>query len=175
MCLLTLPPAFRIPQTPSADNVLQGSKQEQMEAVRGHIRAFKEQHGLDKVIVLWTANTERFAAIEEGAYRHPSLPAACYLPSTHVCTPTRPPTQPNVSPRPGNNDTAENLLAAIARGEEEISPSTLFAVASVLEGCSYINGSPQNTFVPGVVELAERHKVRRCVCLWMCMRVVVRV
>lgn len=51
----------------SADNVLQGSKQEQMEAVRGHIRAFKAQHGLDKVIVLWTANTERFAAIEEGA------------------------------------------------------------------------------------------------------------
>jgi len=38
-----------------------------MEAVRGHIRAFKAQHGLDKVIVLWTANTERFAAIEEGA------------------------------------------------------------------------------------------------------------
>lgn len=46
--------------------MLQGSKQEQMEAVRGHIRAFKEKHGLDKVIVLWTANTERFAAIEEG-------------------------------------------------------------------------------------------------------------
>lgn len=45
-------------------------------------------------------------------------------------------------------------------GEEEISPSTLFAVASILEGSSYINGSPQNTFVPGVIELAERHKVR---------------
>lgn len=29
----------------------------------------------------------------------------------------------------------------------------------MLEGCSYINGSPQNTFVPGVVELAERHQV----------------
>jgi len=27
-------------------------------------------------------------------------------------------------------------------------------VASLLEGCAYINGSPQNTFVPGVVELA---------------------
>jgi myo-inositol-1-phosphate synthase len=32
-------------------------------------------------------------------------------------------------------------------------------VASVLEGCSYINGSPQNTFVPGAIELAERHRV----------------
>ena len=111
-------------QAERADNVLQGSKQEQLEAVRGHIREFKAANGLDKVIVLWTANTERFAAIEEG-----------------------------------NNDTADNLLQAIARGEEELSPSTLFAVASVLEGCSYINGSPQNTFVPGVVELAERHKV----------------
>jgi Myo-inositol-1-phosphate synthase len=39
-----------------------------------------------------------------------------------------------------------------------VSPSTLFAVAAALEGCSYINGSPQNTFVPGAIELAERHK-----------------
>lgn len=45
------------------------------------------------------------------------------------------------------------------RNEAEISPSTLFAVASILEGCTYINGSPQNTFVPGCVELAERHNV----------------
>jgi myo-inositol-1-phosphate synthase len=41
-----------------------------------------------------------------------------------------------------------------------VSPSTMFAVASILEGCSYINGSPQNTFLPGVVELAHRHNVR---------------
>jgi myo-inositol-1-phosphate synthase len=40
-----------------------------------------------------------------------------------------------------------------------VSPSTIFAVASILEGCSYINGSPQNTFVPGVIDLAERHNV----------------
>ena len=26
----------------------------------------------------------------------------------------------------------------------------------VLEGSMYINGSPQNTFVPGVIELAEK-------------------
>ena len=45
------------------------------------------------------------------------------------------------------------------RDEKEISPSTIFATASVLEGCSYINGSPQNTFVPGVMELAERNNV----------------
>lgn len=41
----------------------------------------------------------------------------------------------------------------------EVSPSTMFAVASILEGCAYINGSPQNTFVPGAIELAKRHSV----------------
>lgn len=44
----------------------------------------------------------------------------------------------------------------------EVSPSTLFAVASILEGCAYINGSPQNTFVPGALELAARHRVFVC-------------
>jgi len=59
----------------------------------------------------------------------------------------------------GLNDNKDALMAAIARDEEEISPSTLFAVASILEGCPYINGSPQNTFVPGVVELALERNV----------------
>jgi len=111
-------------QSSRSDNVLQGSKQEQMDEIRKNIRDFKSKNGLDKVIVLWTANTERFAAIEEGI-----------------------------------NDTSSNLLQAIADNEDEISPSTLFAVASVLEGCSYINGSPQNTFVPGLMHLAEEKKV----------------
>lgn len=53
----------------------------------------------------------------------------------------------------------ENLLAAIKRGEHEISPSTLYAVACVLEGVPYINGSPQNTFVPGLLELAVQKGV----------------
>jgi myo-inositol-1-phosphate synthase len=35
----------------------------------------------------------------------------------------------------------------------------LYAVASILEKCSYINGSPQNTFVPGLVDLAVREGV----------------
>ena len=38
------------------------------------------------------------------------------------------------------------------------SQSTLFAVAAILEGEPFINGAPQNTFVPGVVELAERKR-----------------
>lgn len=111
-------------QKSRANNVLEGTKQEMMEHIRADMRNFKEKHQLDSLIILWSANTERFTEIIAGV-----------------------------------NDTAENLLAAIQRGETEISPSTLFAVASVLEGFTYINGSPQNTFVPGLIELAESRKV----------------
>jgi myo-inositol-1-phosphate synthase len=41
----------------------------------------------------------------------------------------------------------------------QVSPSTLYAVASILEGCPYVNGSPQNTFVPGCIQLAEEKQV----------------
>lgn len=112
-------------QDDRADNVLKGmTLREQVDQIRRDIKEFKEKNGLDKVYILWTANTERFCEV-----------------------------------RPGMNDTAENLLASIDREEPEISPSTLFCVASILEGCAYINGSPQNTFVPGVIELAKQHKV----------------
>ncbi|NXG40068.1 INO1A synthase, partial [Dromaius novaehollandiae] len=113
-------------QEERADNVLRGSKAEQLEQIRRDIRDFKEASGVDKVIVLWTANTERFCDVV-----------------------------------PGLNDTAESLLRAVERGLE-VSPSTLFAVASILEGCAYINGSPQNTFVPGAVELAAQRRVFIC-------------
>merc|ERR1711920_509706 len=56
--------------------------------------------------------------------------------------------------REGLNDTWANLEASIKSDESEISPSTLMCVASILENCAYINGSPQNTFVPGLIELA---------------------
>ncbi|CAM9434432.1 unnamed protein product [Ascophyllum nodosum] len=110
-------------QSDRANNVLRGSKQQQMDQIREDIRHFKGSNNLDKVLVVWTANTERFSAVEAGI-----------------------------------NDTKENLLVSIARGESEVSPSTVFACASILEGCTYINGSPQNTFVPGVIELAEEHE-----------------
>merc|ERR1719473_1450882 len=111
-------------QAGRADNVLKGKKAELVDQVRGQIQEFKAAKGLDKVIVLWTANTERFAEVREGL-----------------------------------NDTEANLMAAIAQNESEVSPSTLMAVASVLEGCAYINGSPQNTFVPGLTEMAVRLNV----------------
>lgn len=98
-------------------------KWEDVEKIREDIRKFKKDNSLDKVIVLWTANTERYA-----------------------------------DQIPGVNDTAENLLKATKENHPEIAPSTVFAIASILENSPYINGSPQNTFVPGVIELAEKHK-----------------
>jgi len=103
-------------QSERANNVIKGSKSEQVEAVRAQIRQFKEERGVDKIVVLWTANTERYAEIVAGV-----------------------------------NDTADNLLKAIEKGEKEISPSTLHAVACIMEGVPFVNGSPQNTFVPGLV------------------------
>ena len=61
--------------------------------------------------------------------------------------------------RPGINDTADHLLSAIEHNHEGVSVSTLYAVASILENCTYINGSPHNTFVPGCIELSERNSV----------------
>lgn len=110
-------------QQERANNLISGTKYQQLEQIRKDIAEFKAAKNLDQVIVLWTANTERFSEII-----------------------------------PGVNDTAENLLNAIKHGHEEVSPSTMFAVAAALEGCTYINGSPQNTFVPGAIELAEKHK-----------------
>lgn len=113
-------PAFVAPnQAARADNVLGGSKAEQLDALRGHIREFKQANALDTVVILWTANTERFADVAAGV-----------------------------------NDTEAALLASIEAGHPEVAPSQLYAVASILEGCPFLNGSPQNTFVPGLVELA---------------------
>ncbi|XP_068921753.1 inositol-3-phosphate synthase 1 isoform X2 [Petaurus breviceps papuanus] len=56
---------------------------------------------------------------------------------------------------------ADNLIIG-SRAQQrdlEVSPSTLFAVASILEGCAYLNGAPQNTFVPGAIELAMQRRV----------------
>ncbi|EAW11734.1 inositol-3-phosphate synthase INO1 [Aspergillus clavatus NRRL 1] len=111
-------------QEDRADNVIEGDKAcwAHVERIQKDMRDFKTQHGLDKVIVMWTANTERYADI-----------------------------------LPGINDTADNLLNAIKNGHEEVSPSTVFAVACILDNVPFINGSPQNTFVPGAIQLAEKH------------------
>lgn len=53
-------------QESRADNVLPGSKSDHLKSIRQDISDFKKQKNLDQVIVLWTANTERFAEIIPG-------------------------------------------------------------------------------------------------------------
>ncbi|KAK9505289.1 hypothetical protein O3M35_009379 [Rhynocoris fuscipes] len=117
-----IPDFIALNQASRADHILQGTLSELLNTIRSDIRDMKER--VDKVIVVWTANTERYSSII-----------------------------------PGINDSADNLMKSIESDSKHISPSTLFAVASILEQCTYINGSPQNTFVPGCEELAERNGV----------------
>ncbi|KAL0909667.1 hypothetical protein M5K25_020555 [Dendrobium thyrsiflorum] len=108
-------------QDSRANNVIKGTKSEQVQQIIKDIREFKENNKVDKVVVLWTANTERFSNVMVGL-----------------------------------NDTTENLLASLEKNEAEIAPSTLYAIACVMENIPFINGSPQNTFVPGLIDLAIR-------------------
>ncbi|XP_053687508.1 inositol-3-phosphate synthase [Sabethes cyaneus] len=110
-------------QADRADNVISGTRYEQYEQIVKDIREFKQSTNVEKVVILWTANTERFAEV-----------------------------------KPGLNTTMVELEKSLKDNKTEISPSTIFAMAAINEGCIYINGSPQNTFVPGVVELAEHRK-----------------
>lgn len=71
----------------------------------------------------------------------------------------------------GLNDTSVNLLASIQQNAAEIAPSTLYAVACIQEGVPFINGSPQNTFVPGkqpiqmaCIVLQMKYAVVACYC-----------
>lgn len=80
---------------------------------------------LFQVIVLWTANTERFCDECEGL-----------------------------------NDTAENLLKSISRNEEEVSPSTIFAVASIFEKVT-------NTLIPLISEIFLSYKISNILKLSM--------
>jgi myo-inositol-1-phosphate synthase len=59
----------------------------------------------------------------------------------------------------GLNMTADQILESIRQNKDEVSPSNIFAVASILEKCPYINGSPQNTLCPGIVDLATKQGV----------------
>lgn len=104
--------------------VPKGTKLQDLERIRADIRNFKKNNGLDQVVVLWTANTERFTDVRQGL-----------------------------------NMTPQEILAAIERDDPEVSPSNIFAVASILENTPYINGSPQNTLVPGIIKLAQERGV----------------
>ncbi|XP_077300058.1 inositol-3-phosphate synthase isoform X2 [Arctopsyche grandis] len=107
-------------QADRATNILEGTRYEQYLQIRSDIKDFKTKNNLNDVIVLWTANTERFSDVIHGVH-----------------------------------DTSKNVLNALKKNHSEISPSTIYAAAAVEERCSFINGSPQNTIVPGIMEMAE--------------------
>lgn len=113
-------------QTERANNIYSGDRacQKHLDLIRSDIATFKEQNKLEKVIVIWTANTERFSDVVEGVH-----------------------------------DTEKNFLNAIVEGHTEIAPSQMFAAASILEGCAFINGSPQNTFCPALIAMARKYGV----------------
>lgn len=54
-------------------------------------------------------------------------------------------------------DSADELLQQVLDNKDncDISPSIMYAVASALEGCSFVNGGSQNTLSPGMCELYE--------------------
>lgn len=113
-------------QTDRANNIYKGNKAslEHLNILRNDISKFKNDNNLDKVIIIWTANTERFCDVINGVH-----------------------------------DNKSNFLNAIKNGHSEISPSQMFATASILEGCAFINGSPQNTFCPALIEMSREYNV----------------
>lgn len=101
-------------QSDRVDNVFAGTNQQCIDKLRKDIQDAKAH--VDKVIVLWTANTEMFllpeikdiADLKDRIERNVSLPS-----------------------------------------------SVLYCVACIEEGILYLNGSPQNTFHPGVIAYAK--------------------
>ncbi len=71
----------------------------------------------EKVIVLWTGNTEM--------YLTPEI------------------------------DTAEDLMAKV-RNNDILPASVLYCIATIEEQAVYLNGSPQNTLHPGMIEYAKQ-------------------
>ena len=54
----------------------------------------------------------------------------------------------------GKWSNADELLTAINQNDPEIPPSICFAVAAIESKCIFLNGSPQNTIVSSVINLA---------------------
>jgi len=112
-------------QEERATNILPGKdKWDHLQKIRQNIRDIKSSQNFDKVIVLWTANTERFCKLKSNVHY-----------------------------------SSRDLMEGIKSSDDEISPSTIYAAATILEGCSFINGSPQNTIVPAIIELAKENNV----------------
>ncbi|KAH0850535.1 LOW QUALITY PROTEIN: hypothetical protein HID58_095442, partial [Brassica napus] len=97
-----------------ANNVIKGTKKEQVDQIIKDMREFKEKNKVDKVVVLALQQCDR-----------------------------------------GLNDTMENLMNLWIG----MSPRSLLPRFMLLHVYSFHNGSPQNTFVPGLIDLAIKNNV----------------
>ena len=104
-------------QAERVNNVFNGTNQECIDKIRKDIQDMKAK--TDKVIVLWTANTEMYM-----------LPEVADI---------------------------ESLKSKVDRNAP-MPASVLFCIAAIEEQVLYLNGSPQNTFMPGVVAYAKEKK-----------------
>lgn len=141
-------------QSDRANNTLSGSKLDHLTQIRKDIRDFKEKNQLECVIVVWSANTERFAEISSHNMTWEALEKSINDGYVNFITGLG----FNFLQRLYRNILAYTIdtitIENFNNRHTEVSPSTIFAVAAILESCSFINGSPQNTLVPGVVDLA---------------------
>jgi myo-inositol-1-phosphate synthase len=88
--------------------------------IKADIESFKIRHNIEKVVVMWTASTERFSL--------------------------------------GKWKNWYELLISISKSDPEVSPSIIFAAAALLSECIFINGSPQNTLCPAILDLAKQKR-----------------
>ena len=101
-------------QADRVDNAFYGTNQQCIDKLRKDIRDFKSK--VDKIVVLWTANTEEFFEKEI--------------------------------------KTREEL-DQLVQTDDLLPASVLYAYASIMEGCVFLNGSPQNTISQGLIQLAK--------------------
>lgn len=101
-------------QSDRVNNTMKGTNTEVIAQIRQDIQNFKQK--VDKVIILWTANTEMFLTPEI--------------------------------------DSIEELDIKI-RENVSLPASVLYCYAAIKEQVLYLNGSPQNTFHPAIIQLAK--------------------
>jgi myo-inositol-1-phosphate synthase len=111
-------------QSERAKNIKENSsKWDDLKSIINDINTFKQLNDIDKIIVVWSASTEKFT-------------------KEWICP--------------------DELIRDIQYSSSEVSPSIIFAVASLLTGSIFINTSPQNTISKAILKLAEKYNTFAC-------------
>jgi len=110
------------------DNLKTGkTKMELAEALMEDIANFKQQHGCERLVMIWAASTEVFL---EPSDVHQSI---------------------------------ETFERGLYDNDPCISPSMIYAYASIKSGVPFANGAPNLTVdIPALTQLAEKHRVPIC-------------